>query len=258
MRKLLAIFMGSLLCVFGGYGTVFADAHMPAQSAEPVELYACRYADGKGPADLDAVVKNWNKWADRAKLTDYTAWTLTPFYFGTEQDFDIIWLGVSATAKAMGRAQDAWLESGGKVAAEFESVTPCHAHSNFAALQFKAPPEDADASNFMLTFSDCDVADGKNFGADVAPALGEWAKYRGEHGSSAGMWVLFPAYGGGGEEFDFKFVTSHDSNETMGADWDQYAADGWKKAEELFEGIVNCDSSRVYQALQRRAAETSE
>ncbi len=258
MKEILAILTGGMLCVCGGYGPVFADEHMQTDSAVPVEIYACRYADGKGPADLDAVVRNWNKWADQQKLTEYTAWTLTPFYFGQEQDFDILWLGVSPTAKSMGRAQDVWLATGGKVNAEFERVTPCHSHGNFASLQFKAPPEGSDATNFMLTFSDCSIADGMNFGRDVAPALEEWATYRGEHGSAAGMWVLFPAYGGGGEEFDFKFVTSQRSNESMGADWDQYAAGGWKKAEELFSGKLDCDSSRVYNAQQRRAAVTPE
>jgi hypothetical protein len=48
------------------------------------------------------------------------------------------------------------------------------------------------------------------------------------------MWVFFPAYGGGGEEFDFKFIAAWQNLEDQGVDYDQYSESGWMKAEELF------------------------
>ena len=70
--------------------------------------------------------------------------------------------------------------------------------------------------------------------------------------------MLFPAYGGGGEEFDYKSVTAHQNHEAKGADWDAYSAGGYKKAQEIFRGVGDCDSSRVYNATNRRRAVDNE
>jgi hypothetical protein len=42
--------------------------------------------------------------------------------------------------------------------------------------------------------------------------------------------------------------------EDQGVDYDQYSESGWMKAEELFTGKVDCDSSRVYLGTNRRRA----
>ena len=239
-------------------GFSIADEHEgdDEPNVVPVEIYACSYNEGMGPSDLDAVTDKWNAWADEQGMDDYSAWTLTPFYFGPEQDFDVLWLGVAPTAAALGRVQDMWVANGGELQAEFDSVSPCNAHGQFAALNFKEPPEDDEPpSNVVLSFTDCSIADGKDFGDDVAPALTAWAEFRAGHGSAAGQWVFFPVYGGGGEEFDFKFVTGHRTYEEQGNDWDNYDPD---KASELFSGLLECDSSRVYNATNRRRAAEDE
>lgn len=251
-----------VLSVIGlvGTGTAIADSHEEDGDdmvAVPVEMYVCNYADGKTQKDFDAVVKQFNAWGDDAGMNEYTAWQLVPFYFGSEQDFDFLWLGVSPNAASLGRDQDRWLTTGGKIAAEFEKSSPCDQHANFAALTFKEPPERQTPDDIFITFSDCKMHEGVTFN-DVAPAIGAWAEYRGEHGSTGGMWVLFPAMGGGGEEFDFKWVTAYDTMEDHGKDWDQYSAEGWKKAEELFPDMLSCDSSRVYAARNLRRAESDD
>jgi hypothetical protein len=228
------------------------------EAAVPVEIYTCNYNDGYGPADLDATAAKWNAWADGRGVTDYTAWTMSPYYFGPDQLFDFIWLGVTPDAKALGRAQDNWLAHGGEVAAEFATISTCDAHSNFAAVQFKEPPDREDPSSVVLTFSDCKIAEGKSFGQDIAPALGAWAEYRTGHGSDAGMWVFFPVYGGGGSEFDFKWVVSHANYEALGADYDQYGQAGRHKDRELFADILDCDDARAYNLTNRRQAEEEE
>ena len=255
-RYLMSLGAGVLVLVLGfGTGMVRADGHAEGQEMEPatpIEIFACRYNEGQGPADMEDPVEEFNDWADDADI-NYSAWTLTPYYFGPEQEFDFLWLGGSPNAKTLGSVQDAWLATGGDIQDEFNEVATCNAHGNFAALQFKKPPERENPSNVVISFSDCNMAEGMTFG-DVAPALGEWAAYREGHGSTAGMWVLFPAYGSGGEEFDFKFVASHQNLADQGADWDQYSEGGWQKAEELFAGKLECDSSRVYLATNRRMA----
>ena len=251
MNRLLLTLVTSGFAFAGGLSA--AVAQDDDDGAAAVEIYTCSYADGKGPADLDKVTAKWNKWADDQGLTDYSAWTLTPFYAGPEQDFDVIWLGVTATGEGMGGVQDMWLAKAGTLDDEFDSVSPCDAHAMFAAVQFKEPPEREDPSSIILDFSDCTIGEGKHFSTDVAPALKAWGEFRAGHGSTAGMWVFFPVYGGGGEEFDFKFVVSHANYSEQGADFDNYDP---AKAREIFpDGLLECDSSRSYIATNRRMAE---
>lgn len=257
MKRKLVMLVTAVSMAGLGAMTASADEHASAQ-AEPVELFACNYAEGKTDKDLDKVVGNFNKWADGVEMNDYTAWTLVPYYSSPEQDFDVLWLGHAPRAASLGRSQDQWLATGGKVAAEFDSVIPCHTHANFASLMFKAPPErDNPPDNVVISFSDCSMEDGTSFG-DIAPALEEWAKYRTDAGSTGGIWVMFPAYGGGGEGFDFKYVAGYRNLEEQGKDWDHYSKEGWAKAEELFAGKLSCDSSRVYLAKNRRRAATND
>ena len=260
MKKILiALATGSLVIAAGCNNGVAQDEEKASESVVPVEIYACTYNEGMGPADLDAATAKWNAWADERGLNDYTAWTLTKFYSGPEQEFDVIWLGVSPTAKALGAAQDDYLANGTEIEAGFAKVLTCDAHVNFAAVEFKAPPErEGPSDNIVISFRDCNIAEGKNFDDDVAPALRAWTEYRTETGSEAGRWVLFPAYGGGGEEFDYKSVVAHQNHEAKGADWDTHSAGGYKKARELFRGVSNCDSSRVYNATNRRRAVEAE
>lgn len=251
MKRFLLTLVSGGLVFAAGLNTAVAQDN---DSAAAVEIYTCKYAEGKGPADLDKVVAKWNKWADGQGVTDYSAWTMTPFYSSPEQDFDVIWMGVTETGKGMGAAQDTWLAKGGALQADFDSATPCNAHSMYAALQFKAPPKRDDPSSVVIDFSDCTIGDGKHFSTDVAPALKAWGEFMAGHGSTAGMWVFFPVYGGGGEEFDFKLVESHGNYTEQGADFDNYDP---AKAREIFPyGMLDCDSSRSYVATNRRMAAT--
>ena len=59
----------------------------------PVEMYVCKYNEGQGPGDLEEVITKWSAWAYELGVADYAAWTLTPLYFGSDQEFDVIWLG---------------------------------------------------------------------------------------------------------------------------------------------------------------------
>lgn len=216
----------------------------------PVEIYVCDYRDGKGPSDLDGWTKKWNTWADSTGQEPYSAWTLTPFYYGTDQDFDFIWLGVSPNAATLGRAYDDWLTNSGSLPAEFDAIANCRSHSNFATMNFKRPPDD-EAESFVLTFSDCTIADGQNFD-DVYPALEAWGEYKTSAGSKAGMWVMWPAFGGGDADYSFKLAISYRSFESLGVDYDEYTSGGYRKAEGLFTGLLNCDSARAYRARERR------
>ncbi len=255
MRRFAVTVSAALLVLALAPSVALADHHEEEKkgpSAIPVEAFICSFNEGKGAADLDQVVANWNTWANIAGLNDYIGITLTPYYYGPEQmEFDFIWLGASFTAAGLGRAQDTWLATGSESAAEWAELATCASHSNFAALPFKAPPADGPPDTFVMSFSDCSMAEGKTFD-DAAPALAAWGEYRAENGSIGGIWAFMPAYGGGGEKYDFKYVATHANLEGLGNDWDQYAAGGYAKAGELFEGVIDCDSSRTYIATTRR------
>jgi hypothetical protein len=242
-------------------GVVSADSHEKEEGSStpvfPIETFACAYNEGQGAAELDAAIDAWNEWADEQGLSDYTAWTLVPYYSGPEQEFDVLWLGVAPNAAALGRAQDSWIASGGEVQAAFDKAISCQGHAAFTVIGFKAPAERANPDQTVVSFSDCNLADGVSF-SDLSPSLREWAAYKAEAGSNAGIWTFMPGYGGGGEEFDFKYVASWQNLEEMGSDWDQQIGEGWKKGGELFAGKVACDSSRVYLSTNQRRAAPSE
>jgi hypothetical protein len=239
--------------VLMGTGTAMAQDEGEGSTIFPVEIYICNFNEGKGPDDLNQWADKWNSWIDSTGSTPepYSAWTLTPFYFGEDQDFDFIWLGTSPNATALGRAYDNYLTESGSLPAEFNNVATCGAHSNFATIPIKEPADNDDSSPFVLSFSNCNMSEGKTFD-DVFPAMQAWSEYRSGHGSGSGMWMLIPAYGGGGADFDFKFVVSHRNHEALGADYDQYAQGGYAKAGELFNGLMDCDESRVYNAVTKR------
>ena len=237
-------------------GVAVADGHEGEEEpnvASPIESYACTYNEGMGPADLDAATDKFNAWADKQGIDDYSAWTLVPFYSSPEQEFDVLWFGASEKAADLGRVQDMWLATGSKEAEAFAEVMDCGGHAAFASLRMKQAAESDDDSNFVATFSDCNVADGMTFD-DLYGPIKEWGEYKAEAGSEAGHYVFFPSFGGGNEDFDFKWVSTAESFEALGADWDQFNESGWAKANELFQGKLRCDSSRAYVVTPRRSA----
>jgi len=254
-RFLITLATGGFVLAVGLNNAVAQDDD-DDDGAAAVEVFTCSYADGKSRADLDPVIAKWNDWADDQGYEDYSAWTMEPFYASPEQDFDVIWMGVTDTGQGMGVVQDKWIANGGDLAAEFDAVSPCDAHSLFAAVNIKKPPEREDPSGVVIAFSDCTIGEGHSFSEEVMPALQAWSEFRSGHGSTAGIWVFFPVYGGGGEEFDFKYVASHANHAEAGADFDNYDP---AKAREIFpRGLLDCDSSRSYNATNVRMAESDD
>jgi len=250
MKKTLISGFITALVFFAGVSTV--SAQDDDMLVIPVELFTCSYNEGKGASDLDKVIDNWNAWADKEKLDDYAAWTLTPYYFGAEQEFDVIWLGAGKDAVALGKGQDSYLRNDEGLDAQFSEVISCDAHVNFASISFKAPPKGATPKNSVLTFSDCSYKEGATFAA-LGAAMGEWSQHLSDAGSKAGVWHWYPAYGGGGEEFSFKWLEAHENFAALGADYESYGnGRGFETYGRLFGHLLSCDSTRAYVAQSRR------
>lgn len=253
MNKKILICLISTLTMLAG--SAIASDHEAGMKVVPVELYACTYNEGKGAADLDKVIAMWSTWADKQGMDDYAAWTLTPYYYGPEQEFDVIWLGAGKDAVALGAAQDAFLTEGGEVAKGFNDVLNCNVHANFASFNHKAAPKGATPGNSVLTFSDCSYKEGATFSA-LTEAMGKWAGHLDSEESETTIFHWYPAYGGGKEVFDFKWIQSHESLAALGKDYDNYGTGGgWKTNRELLSDLIDCDSRRAYMAKNRRHAQ---
>lgn len=248
-KKLISSCMACLvLLVWSGA----ASAQDDGKRVIPVELYTCNYNDGQGPDDLDKVIDKWNAWADKKGLDDYSAWTLTPYYYGQEQDFELIWLGAGKDAVALGKAQDTYLNDNDGLIDEFRRVLSCDAHSNFASLNYKAAPENATPGNGVLTFSDCTYKDGASFFA-LGAAMKAWSQHLSDAGSEAAIFHWYPAYGGGGDDYSFKWIEAHQNLATLGADYESYGnGRGFVTRGRLMGHLVDCDSRRAYIAQNRR------
>lgn len=250
MKKLFVAGLVSCCVLMAGSGTVLAQDGNALFI--PVELFTCNYNEGKGSADLDKAVAKWNSWADSTGLDDYSAWTLTPFYYGAEQEFDVIWLGAAKNAVALGKAQDAYLNEDAGVRQAFAEAISCDAHINFASLNYKAAPSGASPSNSVITFSDCSYKEGSSFAA-MNESMAKWSQHMSDSASGAAVFHWYPAYGGGGEAASFKWIEAHENFAALGADYEVMGnGKGYELRDELFDDLVDCDSSRAYVAQSRR------
>ncbi len=259
MKRLLPVAGAAAFVFFAGSGLSLAqddeDQVELVSKIVPVDIYACSYNDGQGPADLDAAAEGWNAYLDGNGIDNYAAWTLTPFYMGPNQNFDFIWLGAWTGGNAMGTGTDMWLESGGEHLANFMRVATCGTHSNSASLNYKLPEGGNIPGDSVLTFSNCNIEDGANY-TSVREATSAWADILAAAGSQAAIYHWFPIYGGGGERPDYITVTAYSNYTELGADYERITnGELFRQSNALFGGLTDCDVSRVYNAETRRSAQ---
>jgi hypothetical protein len=236
-------------------GPVLAqDEESEALPVRPVEGWTCKYNEGKGRADLDEVNEEWNEWMDERGQDDYLAFIMTPQFFG-ELAFDVAWIGVARDGHAFGAGTDLWLSEGGEVGAKFGEVITCSSHSGFISMNIKRmPPSDEEGDGqFVLNFSNCSFKkEGEGVFEEFMAAQGEWNAYADEHGFDYNAWLWWPLYGESDDSYDFKYVVGASDYTTVGSNWQLYADGHWRKSSDLFEGLLDCDVSRVYDATMVR------
>jgi len=248
MRKngtFLAIGVVCLIAVAGAAPGAAQEKKEPAgPSVRPMELYGCTYKEGKGFADLEKATAAWNAWMDKTGQNDYWAFYLTPYYHSEELKYDILWAGGWRTGADMGRSLGRYVSEGGAAAAGFAAAVSCTAVTNFALMDLSEAPNPPESG--PITFSNCTVAKGRKF-PDALAAVKAWIAYEKEHGIEGDDYILFPALGESSKaDYSFKWVTSA-TWDSFGKGYDQYGTGGgWKTADELFDGLLDCDSSRLY------------
>lgn len=256
MRKIVTAGLSAMLVLSAGVSVAQDEEKAEPLSFTPVEAYACNFNEGKGPADLAAVVEDWNEWMDEEGQTDYFAFTMWPSYYG-ERAFDVAWFGVWSDGNAMGTGTDHWLNNGQEMGAKFYEVLDCGSHANFASVEVRTPPEREmeRGDTFVLSFSDCSMEEDKSFG-EYLDAQKEWNAYAGEHGIDGGAWAMFPVWGESVDaDYDFKAVGSAANYTQLGANWAKYAEGHYQKSNEIFEGLLDCDSPRIYTSMVERMME---
>ncbi len=237
-----SVIAGALLASGPGLAQVSNDS---MGKVLPVELYACTYLDGKGRADLNKVIDRWNKYQDDNDSKGYAAWLLTPFFYGPEQEFDLIWLGAYKDGNAMGRDLDSWITQG-ELQAAYATVVDCGAHLGFASAMYKAPADNATPISGVMTIMDCKLNEGQRYEAIQAAEV-KWAAHLTKSGSKAGYYHWMPMWGGGAADYDYKVVVAQPSFAAIGADFERFFnSDGRELSDETFGDIDECDDARVY------------
>ncbi len=250
MKKIPTAAVSAMMFLFVAGGAAIAqEEESDGLSFVPVEAFACNFNEGKGREDLRAVTDEWNAWMDAEGKTDYFAITLWPNY-RAERTFDVGWLGAWSDGNAMGAGGDLWLSAGREIGAKFDEVVSCDSHTQFASARLKAPaePEDDSDNMFVLSFSNCSFEDDVTMEQYLA-AQKEWNAYADEIGIVGGRWMMFPVWGESADaDYDFKSVGSTGDYSALGSNWALYAEGHYKKSNEIFDDLLDCDSPRIYTA----------
>ena len=90
----------------------------------------------------------WNAWADKNKMTDYTAFIATPFLHSADNQNDVLWIGAWPNGAAM--ARDSALSAtkeGRDIDTAYDAVGKCASHALYAEVLIRQPknppPENA-------------------------------------------------------------------------------------------------------------------
>ena len=240
MKKTIALYLVSGVLSMFSLGVVHAEE----ASIFPLETFTCNYKKGKDAGDLAKVNDKWNAWTDKSSVPEYAAWVLTPFFVGAEIKFDLGWLGGWPDGNAMGKSIQEWMTKGKDLQAAYNDVVDCDSHSNFAAMVIQSSAAINETS--VLSFSDCKIDEGHSMDQAMG-ALAEWGRYLSDSGDTGGAVVLFPAYGTGDVDYDFKWMRTFSSFETFGSAYEQFGnGGGYQKSGEMLDGLLSCDVGRVY------------
>ena len=249
-KKIAALIVSALLTITGATSALAQGS--PPWVIVPVDIWACSLNDRQDMGDLDDWVDKFNAWSDQQDDNTYAAWTLTPSYFGPNQDFDFLWLGAWTDANAMGQGWDIFNATNEGLMAELQSISTCNAHANYASAAYRLPAGVDNSGNGVITMSDCKRKHGVP-GSAVDDAMRQWVDVLDESGSKAAIYHWYPVFGGGGDEFDYKEARSYQNYADLGADYERMGNGGlFRQNQELFDHLVECDSARVYNAQTRR------
>ncbi len=218
----------------------------------PIEVLTCRYAEGKGPDQLDGLATAFNQWMEKSNAPQYAAYVLLPMAHSADLDFDLAWVGAWPDGTTMGESMAHYFERGRELEPAFGNVMQCGTNTNFSVVTLREP---VDPGSFgPVEVASCTLRLGVTLD-EALRATNDWVTYTATTGSTAAHWLLFPAYGERSDAtYNYKWAVGYESYVAFGRDYDQATnGNGLDRYNELFAPLVRCDSPRLYRVRTIRA-----
>lgn len=241
MKNAICMTVGAAVFAALASAPVNADDHMTAQ---PVELYACTFRDGKGMKDLEKANASFKKWA-ADNTSGHSAWMITPQFRSMDTEFHVGWIGAYQSAADFGSSTDKWVNASGSVSQAYYDAVECsHAMmSSYATGGQGGAPGDG-----VVWFSRCSLEDDASV-ADAAAGHAGVAAMMEEMGAGGSSWMFVPGLGSAEAEFDYYHVAAWPSYPAFAKAWEAYVnGGGMAKAAEHTEGVSRCKSPNMYDA----------
>jgi hypothetical protein len=217
----------------------------------PIEVLACRFAEGRGPGDLDGLATAFNAWMERSRAPESAAYALLPQVY-SEVEFDVAWVRLWRDGATMGESMAHYFTNGAELGEAFDRVMTCDSNRNFSVVTLREPVPEGRFG--PLEVATCTLRLGVPI-EDALVGIDEWVSYIGTTGSTSAHWLLFPAYGERSDaRYHFKWAIGYASYPAFGRDYDQLTSGAsLDKYNELFGGVMECDSPRLYSVRTIRA-----
>ncbi len=108
---------------------VFADDHSDSMSSgeAPVELWVCKYKDGKTIVDLRAWYKDFNVLSDKMDNPNFRSWLWTPYFVSELDVADVVVATAFPNLESMGQSMQEFFGGveTGALFARYESIVAC-------------------------------------------------------------------------------------------------------------------------------------
>lgn len=213
----------------------YADDHMPMPRA--LETFSCNFADGKDMDDFMKVANKWDKFADKAFSMPYQGYVLTPYY-SADMEHDLYWVGFSPNFAAQGKTDQEMLEKGASLQADFDAISLCDSHSQFAVFPVYSTGAPVTSSG-VVDFSACSLKDDASQQA-IAAADAKMNAFMKELDVNVSIVRWFPLQG---TDFpgDFIQASRFDSLAEKGAIYDKFIQAGGQQAQTMIYGeLMSC------------------
>ncbi|MAM80536.1 MAG: hypothetical protein CMP89_07250 [Gammaproteobacteria bacterium] len=225
--------------------SIFADDHSSsAPTPIPVEFYSCTYNAGKGPSDLQPVIKEWKKAMGKR---EYQSWMLHPIYASdASMNNSVMFTGWWPSYSQMGKEVDYMMDKvSPKLNPLWAEVITCDIHAETMAMQLR-DGMDMDLDSGVMTYQQCNLKEGKS-AADLMQANAKMGGFMTKAGvSDVSAAVIFPGTGAP-DGFDYVMTFWAPSMTVLGETFEKAMASGIGQVQrELFADLTECSNGTRY------------
>lgn len=219
-------------------------------TAQPLELYACTFKEGKGFADLESANKGLKKWAAKHSR-GYNAWMITPQFRTGEMPFEVGFIGAYDNAEQFGAQMQKWVHESGAVSQAYTDALDC-SHALMASYTILEP--DGEPGDGVVWFARCSLDDDSGM-ADAMAGHSSVSAMMVEMEAPGASWILAPSLGVGDVEFDYYHVAAWPSYAALGKAFEAYMnGGGITRANATMDDVAHCSSPNLYDAVNIIAA----